>query len=59
MKQGIQYELGRYDELGAKIKKRNTNIKVVELNGLGHLPHVEDFDKFSKILKDEFDELKN
>jgi pimeloyl-ACP methyl ester carboxylesterase len=59
MKQGIKYELGRYDQLGAKIKKRNTNIKVVELSGLGHLPHVEDFDKFSKILQDEFDEVKN
>lgn len=59
MKQGNKYELGRYDELGAKIKKRNSNIKVIKLNGIGHLPHVEDFDRFSKILADQFNKLRN
>lgn len=57
MKQGIKYELGRYDKLGVKIKQSNTNVKVVELNDIGHMPHVEDFDRFSKVLKVELDKI--
>ena len=45
-KDDANYELGRYDLLGKKIKKLNNQIKLVELNGLGHLPQIEDFDKF-------------
>ena len=45
-KQGIMRDLGRYDLLGKEIKKRNENIEVIELNGLGHLPHIENFKRF-------------
>lgn len=42
----VQRELGRYDKLGDEVKQRNKNIKVVELSGLGHLPQIEDFNRF-------------
>jgi len=41
MREGVEYELGRYDELGTKVKSRNPDIEVIELPGLGHLPHIE------------------
>ncbi|QDU55945.1 alpha/beta fold hydrolase [Aeoliella mucimassa] len=46
MKPGVEFELGRYDLIGERIQQRNPNIKVVELDGLGHLPHIEDFTRF-------------
>ncbi|WP_137168398.1 alpha/beta fold hydrolase [Salinimonas lutimaris] len=39
-------ELGRYDRLGQQVKVRNDKIRVTELKGLGHLPQIEDFDRF-------------
>ena len=45
-KVGITYDLGRYDLLGKRAKKINNNIRLIELNGLGHLPQIEDFEKF-------------
>ena len=45
-KVGIIYDLGRYDLLGKRAKKINNNIRLIELNGLGHLPQIEDFEKF-------------
>tara|TARA_R110002124_G_scaffold233406_1_gene398731 strand:- start:98285 stop:99322 length:1038 start_codon:yes stop_codon:yes gene_type:complete len=51
MKAGVDYELGRYDLLGAQIRKRNPNINVIELDGLGHLPQIENFTRFQKSLE--------
>lgn len=48
-KDGITRELGRYDRLGKEITDRNSNIKVIELDGLGHLPQIEDFARFKNI----------
>ena len=45
-KAGVIYDLGRYDLLGKRAKKINNNIRLIELNGLGHLPQIEDFEKF-------------
>ena len=45
-KPGVNRELGRYDKLGEEVKERNPDITVVELKDLGHLPHIEDFDRF-------------
>lgn len=42
----VTRELGRYDQLGEEIKARNPSIKVIELEGLGHLPQIEDFSRF-------------
>ncbi len=47
----MNYELGRYDRLGATTKARSRNIQVTSLKGLGHLPQVEDFALFSKSLE--------
>ena len=43
---GVIYDLGRYDLLGKRAKKINNNIRLIELNGLGHLPQIEDFETF-------------
>ncbi len=48
---GIEYELGRYDNLGKQVKRRNSKINVIELEGLGHLPQVEDFERYRKVLQ--------
>ena len=45
-KTGVDYDLGRYDLLGKKVKKMNSNINIIELEGLGHLPQIEDFESF-------------
>lgn len=45
-KAGVTRELGRYDKLGKEVKKRNNNIQLIELSGLGHLPHIENFARF-------------
>ena len=42
----VTRELGRYDKLGAEVKQRNSTLFVVELEGLGHLPQIEDFATF-------------
>lgn len=44
---GVERQLGRYDKLGDEVKARNGNINVIGLSGLGHLPHIEDFDRFT------------
>jgi pimeloyl-ACP methyl ester carboxylesterase len=49
MKTGVDYELGRYDRLGERIQKRNSAIMLYELDGLGHLPQIEDFNRFKTI----------
>lgn len=49
-KQGNHYELGRYDQLGKKVLSIIPNGRLYEMQGLGHLPHIEDFMGFSKIL---------
>ncbi len=49
-KPGVTYELGRYDQLGGKVRQRNPDMQLYELGGLGHLPHIEDFDRFKVVL---------
>ena len=45
-KVGVNYDLDRYDLLGKRVRKMNSNIKLIELKGLGHLPQIEDFQLF-------------
>ena len=45
-KAGVIYDLGRYDLLGKRVRIINNNTRLIELNGLGHLPQIEDFEKF-------------
>jgi pimeloyl-ACP methyl ester carboxylesterase len=49
-KSGTNYELGRYDKLGKKMLSIIPNGTLYELSGLGHLPHIEDFENFTKVL---------
>jgi pimeloyl-ACP methyl ester carboxylesterase len=46
----IEYELGRYDNLGKQVKNRNSKINIIELDGIGHMPQVEDFERYRKAL---------
>ncbi|MDP0500463.1 MAG: alpha/beta hydrolase [Verrucomicrobiota bacterium JB022] len=41
-----QQDLGNYPKLGRAAKKAIPDAKLVELDGIGHLPHIEAFDRF-------------
>jgi len=45
-KEGVTYKLGQYDKLGKKVIKMFPNGKLIELQGIGHMPHFEAFDQF-------------
>lgn len=46
----IQPKMGLYNELGKKTQKAIPNSTLVELDNVGHLPHIESFDRFIKPL---------
>jgi len=46
----VQPLMGLYNELGKKTQKAIPNAKLVELDNIGHLPHIEDFERFIKPL---------
>jgi len=48
-KDGVDYELGRYDKLGKHAASLIPNAQLFELNNLGHLPQIEDFDRFKDV----------
>ncbi|MDQ9093191.1 alpha/beta hydrolase [Pseudoalteromonas haloplanktis] len=48
-KQGVDYELGRYDKLGKSAAALIPNAQLFELEDLGHLPHIEDFERFKAV----------
>ncbi len=50
-KKGVDYELGRYDKLGRQIQQRNGAIVLYEIDGLGHLPQIEAFDRFKAVFQ--------
>jgi pimeloyl-ACP methyl ester carboxylesterase len=43
--------LGRYDQLGERAAKRIPNAQLVELEGVGHVPHYEVFDRYYRALR--------
>lgn len=43
---------GQYPALGKKAKQQISNSKLVELNGVGHIPHIQATDLFKKALFD-------
>ena len=47
----VRKTLGNYPELGKQTKARIKNSELVELDNIGHLPHIEDFDRFFAPLK--------
>ena len=49
-KPGVDYELGRYDRLGKAAARLIADAKLYELPDLGHLPHIENFERFKTSL---------
>ncbi|HEY0091735.1 MAG TPA: alpha/beta hydrolase [Flavobacterium sp.] len=48
----VQEKLGNYPELGRAAAKRIKNSQLIELDNVGHLPHIEDYRRFiTPILK--------
>ena len=37
---------GQYPELGKQTKEKILNSKLIELNGVGHIPHIQDISLF-------------
>ncbi len=50
-KPGSDYELGRYDRLGATAAELIPDARLFELDELGHLPQVENFTRFKTALE--------
>lgn len=48
----IQAKMGLYNELGKKTQKSIPNSQLTELDNVGHLPHIEAFDRFIKPLNE-------
>ncbi|RFS17968.1 alpha/beta fold hydrolase [Emticicia sp. C21] len=48
----LQSTMGNYPELGRQTQAKIANSKLVPINGVGHLPHIEAFDQFIKPLLD-------
>ncbi|MDN6280891.1 MAG: alpha/beta hydrolase [Psychroflexus sp.] len=46
----VRKTMGLYNELGKKTQKNIPNAELVELENIGHLPHIEDFEGFIKPL---------
>lgn len=44
--EAVRKTMGRYNELGKKTQQRIPNATLVELEGIGHLPHIESFNGF-------------
>jgi len=46
----VKVTMGNYPELGKLTKTRIPNSELVEIDGIGHLPHIESFERFIKPL---------
>ncbi len=42
--------MGNYPELGKKVATEIPKCKLIELKGIGHIPHIEDFDQFKSAM---------
>ncbi len=56
---GVTYELGRYDLLGKSAAKLIPDAELYELKDLGHLPQIENFDRFKGALNSALDSPDN
>lgn len=50
-KPGVTYQLGQYHKLGGKVVRQISKGELIELKGLGHMPHIEDFSAFTGALE--------
>jgi pimeloyl-ACP methyl ester carboxylesterase len=48
----LQSKMGQYQELGKKTQQQIAGSKLVEIENVGHLPHIEVYDKFWNALYD-------
>ena len=48
----LQPKMGQYQELGKKTQREITGSKLVELENVGHLPHIEVYPRFFEVLYD-------
>lgn len=48
----VRKTMGNYKELGKKTQQEIPNSKLVEIEGIGHLPHIESFQEFINPLTD-------
>lgn len=46
-KEGIDYKFGQYQHLGKAAQQLVKDSELIELEGLGHMPQFEDYDRFS------------
>ncbi len=54
-KKEVADKLGRYDLLGSEVVQRLRKGRLIPLEALGHLPHIEDFPRFEKALFEALD----
>lgn len=54
MRKGVKRKLGQYHKLGKELKKQNPKLKLIELEGLGHMPQFENYKRFAKVFYPEF-----
>jgi len=50
--EAIVDELGRYPQLGLRTAGKIPDARLIPLRGIGHVPHIEDFDRFMEPLKE-------
>ena len=48
-KDGVKRKLGNYQVLGKEINRKLQNSKLIELEGLGHMPQFEDYERFKQV----------
>jgi pimeloyl-ACP methyl ester carboxylesterase len=51
-KEGIRRELGNYDRLGESVQTRQPFLSLYRLEGLGHVPHIENFERFAPVFEE-------
>jgi pimeloyl-ACP methyl ester carboxylesterase len=56
MRPVVSRELGRYDRLGKDAASRIPDAELIELDGVGHLPHIEEFERFKEALVQALDQ---
>lgn len=56
MRPGVSRELGRYDRLGKDAASRIPDAELIELDGVGHLPQIEEFERFKEALVQALDQ---
>ncbi len=58
-KEGVNYQLGQYQLMKSRLVKLSDKIHIKNLNDLGHLPHFEDYERFSKSFYLNFPQIKS